>query len=69
MENMLPYLILAAASLAGLAIIALAGLRGWQGWLDLKRSELPDKRLGPTGDRIEIADLKQRIRRLEAIAA
>ncbi|MFO1254376.1 MAG: hypothetical protein U1E37_01705 [Sphingomonadaceae bacterium] len=68
--------ILAAASLLlSVAIIALAALRGWQGWLTLKTRELDLARpevQGGSGSgmaRIEIADLKERIRKLEAIAA
>ena len=70
--------IVALAALAGLAILAFAGLRGWQGWLALKERELehlptpPREIEGRTpagGGRIEIADLKERVRRLEAIAA
>ncbi|MCW1402572.1 hypothetical protein OKA06_09610 [Novosphingobium sp. MW5] len=68
-------LLTAAASLAGLAIVSAAGLRGWNGWLQLKLRELeqnrPDPEAGaPSGmARIEMADLKERIRKLEAIAA
>lgn len=68
------YLILASASLAGLGIVTTAGLAGWRGWLALRRAEL-DRLPGITGPapaagtRIEIADLKERIRKLEAIAA
>ena len=77
--------IIAIAALSAVAIITLAALRGWQDWLALKERELeflPPHRAahpieGPqiegraaTGmARIEIADLKERIRRLEAIAA
>ncbi len=73
-------LLLASASLLGLIILAAALLKGWQGWLLLKEREL-DRRagLGPVAadnesgsregyQRIEIADLKERIRKLEAIA-
>ena len=75
MQDPYLYITMAAASLVGLAIIALAGLRGWNGWLDLKRAELI--RYGQNDDagpptaaaRIEVADLKERIRKLEAIAA
>ncbi|MES2158472.1 MAG: hypothetical protein V4512_11760 [Pseudomonadota bacterium] len=67
------YLTLAATTLAGLAIIAVAGLRGWNGWLDLKRAELThgvEVSAPPSAAaRIEVADLKERIRKLEAIAA
>ena len=68
-------LMIAATALVGLLIVAMAVLRGWQGWLDLKLREL--ERTGPAQDggspagaaRIEIADLKERIRKLEAIAS
>ena len=68
-------LLIALASLTGLAMIAAALLRGWQGWLQLKQRELD--RHGPEIEggaangaaRIELADLKERIRKLEAIAA
>ena len=71
-----PTLIIAAASLTGVLIVAAALLRGWQGWLDLKRSEL-EGHGGPRADegssigaaRIELADLKERIKKLEAIAS
>ncbi len=66
-------IILAVTGLAGLGIVAATGLRGWNGWLDLKRMEL-DRHRGDVsspsaGARIEVADLKERIRKLEAIAA
>lgn len=74
MQDPLFILILAAASLAGLAMVTLAGLRGWNGWLDLKRAEIGQGRMQDAtppsaAARIEVADLKERIRRLEAIAA
>ncbi len=65
-------LALSGSGLAALGIAAFAGLRGWQGWLDLKRLELAGGRQEPKShamERIEIADLKERIRKLEAIAA
>ena len=67
------YLSMAAAGLAALVIVALAGLRGWAGWLDLKRAELArrlDDGTPPSASaRIAVADLRERIRKLEAIAA
>ncbi len=68
--------LLASVSLLGLIILAAAMLKGWQGWLTLKERELERRgaeggsRAGsPEGyQRIEIADLKERIRKLEAIA-
>lgn len=73
MNDPLFYLSMATAGLTALAILAAAGLRGWRGWLDLKHAELAcvrDDRSPPSaGARIEVADLKERIRKLEAIAA
>ena len=50
-----------------------AGLKAWNGWLELKRLELAqtagDRGLPPATGRIEIADLRERVRKLEAIAA
>lgn len=75
MQDPYLYLILAATSLAGLAIVAAATLRGWNGWLELKRAELiryaqsDDSAPPSVAARIEVADLKERIRKLEAIAA
>lgn len=66
------WLTIAAASLVGLLIITQAALSGWRGWLDLKRRELDRSRDGATpssGSRIELADLRERVRKLEAIAA
>ena len=70
-----PSIIIAGASLLGLVIVAAAMLRGWHGWLELKRNEMerdhaPRVEGSPMGAaRIEIADLKERIRKLEAIAS
>jgi hypothetical protein len=68
------YITIAIAALAGLAMMTSAMLSGWRGWLALKRTELEGAHQGDVavpnaGARIEIADLKERIRKLEAIAA
>ena len=69
------YLTIAAAGLAGLAMLTTAALSGWRGWLALKEQQLTHHReptqpaMPSAGARIEIADLKERIRKLEAIAA
>ena len=70
-----PTITIALSALAGLAIVALTLLRIWQGWLELERSRLgchgasqPEgASLGAA--RIELADLKERIKKLEAIAS
>lgn len=73
MREPLFHLIMAASGLAALLIVVLAALRGWSGWLELKRAELmPGRDEGAPASaaaRIELADLKERIRKLEAIAA
>ena len=65
--------VLAASVLLGLSAASLAGLKAWNGWLDLKRMELTqavgERSLPPATGRIEIADLRERVRKLEAIAA
>ncbi len=67
------YAMIALSSLAAVAILATVGLRGFNGWLSLQRAQI-DLRGKATAapspmNRIEIADLKERIRKLEAIAA
>jgi hypothetical protein len=72
-----PTLIMTSGTLIGLVVIAAALLRGWQGWLELKRQELDRSAARPFADegssigtaRIELSDLKERIRKLEAIAS
>ena len=64
--------LMGASLIATLLVAAVAILKGWNGWLALKRLELAAREsagLAPTGGRIEIADLKERVRKLEAIAA
>ena len=70
-------LVVTGAALIGAALIAALAAWCWRGWLDLKRAELGGDRPlmarrdeGPSPmNRIEVADLKERVRRLEAIAA
>lgn len=65
--------ILAIAALIGLAMLGSFAAWGWSGWLRLKMRELEAKPAGAElpaiGQRIDLADLKERIRKLEAIAA
>ena len=73
MSEPLTWVALASFGLVALSIALLAGLKGWQGWLDLKRMEVAGNRQSaarsPAFERIEMADLKERIRKLESIAA
>ena len=69
-------LIMASVALTALTIMSLVALRGWRDWIQLKREELTaghsigqDAAVPHAGSRIEIADLKERLRKLEAIAA
>ena len=69
------YITVAMATLAGLGMLTFAALTGWRGWLALKHQELTVQgdlhapSMPNASARIEIADLKERIRKLEAIAA
>ena len=74
-----PTFVIAVTALVGLTVVVAALLHGWKEWLSLKREELEAPRhrvaVGIEGGategaaRIEIADLKERIRKLEAIAS
>ena len=75
-----PVLVIAATCLVGISVVAFALLRGWQGWLELKRQEI-ERGTGREANaeieggasvgaaRIELADMKERIKKLEAIAS
>jgi hypothetical protein len=63
---------LSASGLVAVGLAAAAGLRGWTDWLEVRRLELSGRRgvpgrTAPSG-RVELADLRERVRRLEAIA-
>lgn len=72
-----PTIILTAGFIVAVVVVTGAMLRAWQGWLELKRSEISqtparlavDEGSGIGTARIELADLKERIRKLEAIAS
>ncbi len=65
--------LISASVLIALGVATLAALKGWNAWLEFKRLELArntgDATLPPATGRIELADLKERVRKLEAIAA
>ena len=73
MSEAMTMITMASFGLLALSIALFAGLKGWQGWLEIKRLELTghgrQEPRSPAADRIEIADLKERIRKLESIAA
>lgn len=70
-------MLFAASALAGLLVVAFTVLKGWQDWIALKTRELdvaraPAEIEGGAREgaaRIELADLKERVRKLEAIAS
>lgn len=65
-------LVLSTASLAGIGLVGGFAAWGWSGWLRLRAHEIAIDRgddLPAIGHRIDLADLKERIRKLEAIAS
>ena len=75
-----PTLVVAMAGLLATIIVVLALLRAWQDWLALKNRELESHASGQNeaedgpklsvgAARIELADMKERIKKLEAIAS
>lgn len=74
MSEPMTMMAMAGFGLTALGIMLFAALKGWQGWLDLKRLELASAAPHAAGhggmaERIELADLKERIRKLESLAA
>ena len=71
-------LILAATAISITAMVCLAVGRAWKGWLEFKRLELAAKVKPPEageeigeeiGVRIELAAVRERLKKLEAIAS
>ena len=68
-------LIFAATALGIIAMLCLAATRAWKGWLELKRLEIASRAGQPEvaedgiGVRIELADVRERLKKLEAIAS
>jgi hypothetical protein len=66
-----------APAIAAVTITALAcfaGLRAWRGWLELRRHEIASREPGggdneDVGLRIELAAVRERLKKLEAIAS
>ena len=68
-------IVLAAAALGATVMICFTALLAWRGWLDYKRLELAARQPENLGDeadvgvRIELAAVRERLKRLEAIAS
>jgi hypothetical protein len=72
-------LIFAATALGITAMLCLAATRAWRGWLELRRlevarsgaqgSEAAEAAEDGVGVRIELADVRERLKKLEAIAS
>ncbi len=67
--------IIAATALAVTFMVCFAAARAWRGWLDYKRLELASRRNSleqpeeDVGVRIELAAVRERLKKLEAIAS
>jgi hypothetical protein len=61
---------MASAGIVGLAIVSAALLRGWTGWLEVRRLEIQGSRASEEAPAPppELRDLRERVRKLEAIA-
>ena len=62
----------ASAALIGVGIASAASLRAWSGWLELKRLQIEQGLRGRAASRStkpEIVELRERVRKLEAIAS
>ncbi|TCD01867.1 hypothetical protein EYB45_10560 [Erythrobacteraceae bacterium CFH 75059] len=71
-----PVTVFAVTALVGLLVVTAGLLRAWLAWVALKERELerrpgqpsPERGSPEGAARIELADLRERIRKLEAIA-
>ena len=69
--------VLGLCGLIGLGLVALVFAWSWKGWLQLRHHQLDAGAAGPgrardlpaVTNRIDLADLRERIKKLEAIAA
>jgi hypothetical protein len=74
MNDLATSLVWTGCALGGIALICLSALKAWRGWLELRRDELAAAQPAAeaaetqTGARIELADVRERLRKLEAIA-
>lgn len=68
------YILFAGITLFALGLVAYTIIRIWNDWIGFKRAELTqpieaDIQQPNSFSRIEVADLRERVRKLEAIAA
>ena len=68
--------VISASSITALVVLSIVWAWSFKNWLDLKRTELgtgdlpaPQRPAAGIGSRIELADLRERVKKLEAIAA
>ena len=71
---MIESLVPAVTALAVTSLLCFTALRAWRGWLDLKRQQFACRHMPTSGEdevgvRIELAAVKERLKRLEAIAS
>jgi hypothetical protein len=66
-------LIVAGTALAITLMLCIVATRAWRGWLDYKKFELASRSGTPAeedvGVRIELAAVRERLKKLEAIAS
>ncbi len=60
---------LAGFTAAGLGLTSAAALRAWSDWLALRRQQLSRGPAATRSSGSEVAQLRERVRRLEAIAS
>ena len=74
MQDPAALIAIASSAVIGLGVASAAALKGWHGWLDLKRLEVSGRAFnapdhGSPSTTAEVRELKERIRKLEAIAS
>ena len=61
-------LALASSGTLALGVTAAATLKAWHEWLELRRMQIDKTRGRGSGRRTELAELRERVKRLELIA-
>lgn len=73
MQDSTALIAVTSTAFIAVSVTSAVALKGWQDWLELKRLEMTGKPQEPSPpsatSRIEVADLKERVRKLEAIAS